>query len=289
MSFIDVNYYAEGIQSQSSSWIDKSLPTILGILIGFGLNRFYDFIKERKAIKKSGDEFLLELGLFKEPLSKQIKSLKDIVEEFEKPDFKSLKLVASIPIDQDRFKTIDRLMVYKYFIKLNNKNKEEARRQVNKLYGILKVSEMESERMKSYFDSFIVLGSEEHKKFTNGINEMLRVYSKMIVDIEKQSGAPNDDIFISALQPLFKIVENNQDKNLIQITEMFCTPMAHTLAKFRIDDRANEIGKHLKTCFNCFREHKSIKDSYTLKFKYVKETFEKLELQMNEILALHKL
>jgi hypothetical protein len=289
MSFINLNYYAEGVQSQGSGWLDKSLPTILGILIGFGLNRLYDFIKEQKTIKKSGEEFLLELSLFKEPLSKQIQSLKDTIEDFEKPEFKSLKLVANIPIDQDRFKSIDRLAVYKHFIKLNSENKEEGRRQVNKLYGILKVSEMESERMKSYFDSFIALGSAEHKKFTSAINDMLRSYSKFIVNIEKEGKKPTEDKFINALQPLFKILEENQDKTLTQITEMFCTPMAHKLAEFRIDDRASEIGIHLKACFDFFREHKSIKESYKLKFKYLKDTFEKLELQTNEILALHKL
>ena len=289
MSIVDINYYAEGVQSQSSNWLDKSLPAILGILIGFGLNRLYDYIKEQKLIKKSGDTFLLELNLFKEPLSKQIESLNSCIAELESPDFKPIKLTANIPIDQDRFKTIDRLMVYKYFVKLNSNNIEEARKEVNKLYGILKVTEMESERMKSYFENFITLGSAEHKKFNNSINELLRIFSKLRIDIEKRAENPDNDELIKELTPLFELVSSSSDKNLIQITEIFCKPLSHILARFRLDERIETMAINLKICYDCFKEHKSIKESYTSKFKNLKLSFEKRQDEMVQIINKYNL
>ena len=117
MALFDFNFYAEHYGSGESSFIEKSFPTILGIFIGFGVNRLYEYLKEKSEIRKAGEEFVNELELYRETLQKQIETLAVAVDNLNKPENIPLSINSYIRSDEERINSINRLFVYKYFKK----------------------------------------------------------------------------------------------------------------------------------------------------------------------------
>lgn len=283
MAFIDFNFYDEN--SYSTSWADKSFPTIIGIMFGFLFNRGYEFWKEKKETRKSGEQFINELELFQEPLKKQIASLDELINELNNPASNSAILVRNIPIETQRFESIDRLKVYRYFETAIAKNKKEARKIVNKLYGTLKVCSDESDRLKILFDDFLRERRTYSRNFNDSINDLLGNFSDLIVGIEKKTDSKNDDKLYSSLLPIFEIIRSEASNlNLPQIIERVCTPLAQITAQHRHDERASPFSNNNRSCFRWYREYTATANTIAYDVKIIRSTLFDLEVQLEDIL-----
>ncbi len=275
-------YYGE---SSGSGWLEKALPTLSGVIIGFALNRGYDYLRERAAIKTAGEEFINELELFKEPLSKQINSVADLINRLSDPVTKDADLVGSIPVDTDRITSINRLHVYKRFKNAIGTDSKEARRVVNKLYGTLKVCSMESERMKALFETFRKSRRAEVKRFNALLNDLLGNYSQLVMGLEKQGIALNDDKLYTALFPSFKVLsEKSAEMNVDELVVNVCEPMVYVTAEFRHDDRATVFSTNNRACFTTYREYMDIKREFIHEIKNIHSNLDKLNTQLISLL-----
>lgn len=285
MGLIDVNYYSESSQFHSGNWFEKLAPTLIGIVIGFGLNKFYDWYKEKQAIQRAGEEFLNELELFIDPLLLQIDSIKSLVAQIE-TDFRNPAILkTSLPLDDDRFKSIDRLFVYKYFKKKNNGDVKGSRKIVNRLYRIIKISDQEAVRMESLLEKYTTRSNDEFKRFSDALNSILKAFSEIINEVEKEGKDPNKDEFIVQLNNLFEILKNNTDKGIKDLIPLVCEPMSIVTATFRLDDRQKNISEPLRVCFSCFREQQELNKEYVFKFRKILESFEKQHNELSVMLT----
>jgi hypothetical protein len=279
MSLFDFNYYYG--ESSANSWLDKALPTLSGVVIGFILNRGYDHLKERAEIKKAGQEFINESELFKEPLAKQIKSLEELITKLNNPISTDANLVGNIPVDTDRITSINRLHVYKFFKRLTKGDAKEARRVVNKLYGTLKVCSMEAEKMKNLFENFTKNRRAEVKKFNASLNFLLGNFSNLITELEKQGNTPKDDKLHNTLLPIFTILyEQSANLNVDELVKQVSTPLAHITAEFRHDDRTIVFSTNNRDCFSYYREYLDIKREFLNEIENIKSTLSKLNEQL---------
>lgn len=282
MALFDFNFYAEHYGSGESSFIEKSFPTILGIFIGFGVNRLYEYLKEKSEIRKAGEEFVNELELYRETLQKQIETLAVAVDNLNKPENIPLSINSYIRSDEERINSINRLFVYKYFKKKLKNNIKESRRKVNKLYNVIKITEIEANNMKTYYDTYLSNAKIEYNKFLEAVNGMISGYSQILIDIEKDGGNPNNDPFVAEMNPIFSKLIENEDKNLYEINELICVPLANVTSKYRVDPRKNLITDHLKVCFRSAKESKALKVYFGFQLNQIKETFEKLIIDLNQ-------
>lgn len=283
MGLFDFNYYYG--ESSSSGWLEKTLPTLMGVVIGFALNRGYDFLREKDAIKKAGEEFINELELFKEPLAKQITSLDDLIEKLNDPITKDANLVGSIPVDTDRITSINRLYVYKHFKKIVGNDAKEARRVVNKLYGTLKVCSMEFERIKVLFENFTKARRMEVKRFNASLNDLLGNFSDLVIQLEKQGMPLENDKLYSELLPYFNILsDKGAQMNIDEIVQHISTPIIHVTAKLRHDERSVIFSANNRACFTCYREYLDIKREFIYLTKSIHSNLTKLNTQFISLL-----
>ena len=282
MALFDFNFYAEHYGNSESGIIEKSLPTIIGIFIGFGVNRVYDYFKEKSEIRKAGEEFVNEIELYKETIEKQIESLAQAVDNLKKQENIPLSINSYIRTDEERINIINRLFVYKYFKEKLKNNIKESRRKVNKLYNVIKISEIEANNLKSYYDSYLSNAKIEYNKFTEGINGMVNGFSNMLIEIESVGGDPNADQFVAELNTIFSKILQNQDKNLYELSDLICVPLANITSKYRIDPRKNLITDDLKVCFRASKESKALKVYFGFQLNQMKMTYEKLILELNQ-------
>jgi len=280
MGLIDFKYYSEAMGSDSANWVEKSLPTLVGVFIGFGLNRLYEFVKERNEIKKSGEELINEMELVRETVLKQAESIEITLNQLSSNDPSKLRLVNYIMADTERYKSINRLHVYRYFSKKLKPDSKTARRVVNKLYKSVLVAETESIRMSSYFDEFLSAGTNIHKEFNKALNLLASDFNEMIRAIEKDDRNPKQDEFIMAMFPIVDLIRKNQDKDYIQLIDIFCRPAAEKLNDFSIDDRTIILGRNLKICFQCFNDYNAANKKLIFLLQQLEITYKSLEIEI---------
>lgn len=289
MSLITFNFYSEGSSFPEVSLLEKSLPTIVGILIGFALNRIYEVFRERRLIKHSGEEFINEVQLYAEPFEKQINSLQTAIAQLGDENLRTFILEANIPLDTDRFIAINRLNIYKFFQKRFKKNSKESRKVVNKLFGILKLCTVETESMKSHFANYNEKRAEDMLRFNNALNGLLGAFGDMVLKMEKDQTDPKTDNFYLAIKPYF---DSFDDVNLMtpyEIIPSFFEPLVYISAQYRLDERSDSFSEQLREGFAAVRDLRSLRANLIFQLEHIKNTLSKQKVEFDKILAMKEL
>jgi len=282
MGFINFNYFSELAEPSADSWFDKSFPTLIGVIVGFGLNRLLEHFKERKSIKLAGEDFLNELNLLKEPLQKQIEAIKSVVDVLKRSNKTfSMNIAITLPLDHERFNAKERLFVYKYF---KNKYKKDASRKiVNQLYGIVKIVEAERNRIQDFFEKYIEGEKAEVKIFHAAISKMGRIFSSLLDEVEKGGGKiENDKFLFEVYQILIPVYQGNEQIGLPEAVETICKPIAEIISRNRFDDRHHKLTEQSQICFDCFHRHKSLNSTLEFQLTQINISLEGLLKQLNE-------
>jgi hypothetical protein len=285
MSLFDFNFYSGGSQPHEVSLLEKTLPTLIGLLLGFGLNRGYEFLRERRSIKRAGEEFINELLLFVEPLEKQLASLENAVDQLKDPKIRTFILEANIPVDADRIKAIDRLHVYKFFLKRFKYNTKESRKVVNKLYGLHMVCSMETDGMKGLLMTFNKDRGEDVLRLNNSLNGLMGAFVSIVLKIEKEKIDPKTDEFYSALKPFFDNFEKVNQMTPYEIIPTFCEPLIQLCALHRFDERSEIFSTHLRESYASYKDYVADRDNFIFHLEHISKALTKRYEELKSILS----
>lgn len=285
MGFINFNFFSELAEPPSDSWIDKSFPALIGVILGFGLNRLFEHFKERKLIERAGEDFLNELNLLKEPLHKQIEAIKSVINVLkERNKTFSMNITITLPLDNERFNANERLFVYKYF--KSRYKKEESRKIVNQLYGIIKIVEAERKRIQDFFEKYIEEEKDEVKIFHAAISRMGRIFSSLLDQEEKKGNKIENDRFLFELYKIFMpSYKGNERRGLPEAIETICKPITEIISRHRFDDRHHKLTEQGQICFDCFHRHNSLNSTLEYQLTQINISLEGLLKQLDEKLA----
>lgn len=115
--------------SQKSDW-PKYFIGILGVIVGFILNKSFDFLKEKIDTKKQGIRWNMEIYSFQNAISNQIGKLEAFMEDVNSKFPYNSPLNVSVRLNGSVFETLDRTMLFKYL-----SNKIGDTKKANEIYS----------------------------------------------------------------------------------------------------------------------------------------------------------
>lgn len=278
MSFIDINHYYDSISSNGGGWIDKTVPTLVGVLIGFGLNRAYELYKDKKEITRSGEDFINELNLLTESLNNQLASLDKAIEQMVAKELTPPNVTINIAFVGERFNSIDRLRVFKHFHKAK---KQEGRTIDNHLYALIKRIEIDATRIEKYYDQYVNTSQEYFDLFHKAVNSMLREFSEEVAKTEKKGIELETDPLMADALPMLSKFSKSQKLNLVELTEQICYPLLEITGKHRMDERIKIISKQNAVCFDSYKGTLEAKNLFAVRLRQIKESIENVKQELN--------
>ena len=277
MSFIDINHYYESATASSGGWMEKTIPTLVGVLIGFGLNKAHDYYKNKKDVTIAGEDFVNELNLLSEPLENQLSSLDKAIAQMESKDLVTPNVTINIAFVSQRFESIDRLKVSKYF---KQTKKEQGRKIVNHLTALVKRVEIDAERIEKYFNEYMAESQKQFDVFHQAANRMLREFSEEVAKVEKEGKTFDSDPLIKDALPFLSRFSRNENLNLVQLTEHVCYPILEVTGKHRTHERSKVLSRQNAFCFDAYKATLEAKSIFAERLKQIKTSIKEIQTQL---------
>lgn len=284
-------------------WAKYIIP-ILTLLLGIGINRYIDFINNRKRIKKTGERWVIELMSLKEPIEDQIKELTDFETKLSTQDFAPPTLSAMTAINGDVFKSLDKNELFKYIElktrkpwykfpdkKIRETESKDIIRTSNRTHGFISILthqfSMIQERYNAYLSGTSLHTtslSKDLQKFLAELRTFNLSFEASGADITKNLvTAPVDRLFMLYIQP--HIQDGNY--NPFVLRDKFFMPLNDHLVQYRSDPRTIPLLNAVTDCLNDIAGIKSeriyiIKNVNILRTNY-KKLKDDLPLLISEI------
>lgn len=269
-------------EKDSSDSLSRLLPlifTLTGLVIGFFINRFYEWHMNRKKIKKSGKRWSIELKTLEEPLKDQIKYIEAFNLSVGKRawSYESLELMTTI--SSERFSSLDkndlmdyldyttRFPWYKQLFNSKAKNQEQYNKAVkisNHIHGFIDVLNHNFHMLNHNWDQFQDGITATTKKLNQNMetlniqfntfrfhisNDTLKIYQK--ADYE-----PFFNLYFRFISQL----RQNPNYNMYNLNKDFLEPAIIELEKLKKDDRILPITTSTSVLYNDLRAVNAEKD-----------------------------
>nr|WP_315200965.1 hypothetical protein [uncultured Flavobacterium sp.] len=288
-------------EKNSSNSFNTLLPlifTLTGLIVGFFINRLYEWYINRKRIKKSGKRWNIELKTLEEPLKHQIKSIEEFMLSVAKREWKYDSLELMTTINSDRFSSLDKndLMDYiDYITKLHwykqlffseAKSREQYDKAVkisNHIHGFIDVLSHNFQMINNKWDEF----QDGISATTKKLNQDLETLNIQMSNLNFQIA--NDTLKIYQNQdytPFFNLyfqfisqLRQNANYNMHNSQKDFLEPAIIELGKLMKDNRILPITASISILFNDLRAINAEKD-------YVLDNMTELIMRYNKSLEL---
>jgi hypothetical protein len=243
-------------KNDKSGFLAIFLP-IFYILLGIGINKLLDYLKDKKEIKQSGNRWIAELRCLEQPIKNQIKALENFRVEMRKDNTEYPQMPFYSILNCDVFKTLDKDSLLK-FIQHKYKDYNEAIFKSNSIHGFISVLAHLYDNLMKKANTF----QQDYESLMNSLNEnidiILREFGNYGVALEKKlNGDPvNDYRYKPIAEILFKYIDERPD-NIFTIEKNYLLPLLACLSHLRLEPdlkkmtdsvaRVLQIIKKLKT------------------------------------------
>jgi len=236
----------------------KYIFPILTLLLGIGVNKFLDYLKDQKQIKKAGERWQAELASLEMPILNQIASLKEFLVEHNKEVFGIPKLRILTPLDCEVFSSLDKTELIKYFQTNLSKDFKASILLSSKITAFVTIVMSNYENVKAKFNDYLDGTSSHTSQLTLGLQELMKEMANLGIQIEKEvKGDPIQNPNYKALVDLFskeimpKIETGDYDIYILET--QFFLPLAHILAEMRLDERTQKMSDIASGCMSSIK------------------------------------
>lgn len=281
------------VKDVSKEDYSKYFISLISLLVGFFLNRFYEWWNNRRKITQSGKRWIIELSSLEESIQKQIESLKTL-DELLKDDANAVPNLTIYPIlEGEVFKSLSKDDLVNYIQSKNTKPFFRSRKEkLDDFKATIKISNKVNgfiTRMKSYYEQIEIRHksfSTEKSALTNDLSKNLQKWIKAFADygiqLEKDEDSnhlelpqykPIADLFLTEIVPYREDGNFKHDK----LKNDFFIPVLQTVVLFRADPRIAEISSIATDCLNTIA-------AIDLELHYIDINLNKIILHFNELL-----
>lgn len=273
------------------NYFNLILP-IITLFLGFILNRGFDYILERKRIKKDGERWFAEIRCLTSPISNQRKSIEKFlnalkIETFESPD---LEIFQSL--DCEIFKSLDKSALLKY---LNRMEKDYSKSVdiSNKIHGFISSLTFYYSNIKDRYEKYINNSLELFEKFNENFEHLIYCVAQYERKIEKETGQdPTNDETFNQISILFEThVYPHKDDGEIELFSLhknLLTPLVDITTKNRLNDDLLELTHSLSKCNNTLKSIKAEKKYLIINLTNINESLLSLSSGLEIILKFNK-
>ena len=267
-------------------WLKYLLP-ILSLFLGIGIKELLEKRSNKKKTKKAGERWVAELRSLEEPIKKQIRSLKEFLEEHEKEDFKTPRLQIYSSLNGEVFKSMDKNELIK-FIELNNSKNEfkEIVKISNRTNGYVSILVHLHETLREKFEKFLTGISTHTTSLSLSLQSFNSAFREYGVELERELNAePYNDPRYKPIADLYsaQIIPYLQGGNFnpFVLEKEFFIPLVGILAGLRLDGRTKELASAMTAGLNAIKgiqlEKQYMSENIKTLLKHYKEQMTDLE------------
>jgi len=269
-------------EKEPDSNFGRMLPiisTLTGLVVGFFLNRFYEWYSNRKKIKKSGKRWNIELKTLEEPIKHQIKSIEEFKLSVAKREWSYDPLDLMTTINSERFSSLDKNDLMDY---LEHKTKfpwhkelfsSEARIQENynkaakisnHIHGFIDVLNHNFQHLNNKWDEFQDGISATTKKLNQDLDTLNNQINslKYLIANDTQKIYSNEQYrpFFDLYFQFITYLNQNPNYNMHRIRVDFLDPAMMELGKLTKDNRILQTASSISILYTDLRAVNSEKD-----------------------------
>ncbi|MBI3139018.1 MAG: hypothetical protein HYZ15_10565 [Sphingobacteriales bacterium] len=268
----------------------KYILPILTLLLGIGINKYLDYLKDRKQIKKTGERWKAELTSLEMPITKQIQYLEDFLAEHNKEVFGVPKLSIVTSLDCEVFSSLGKTDFIKFIQSSLSKDYKDSVIFSSKVSSFISIVKSNTENVRLKFNEYLDGTSSHTTKLSLGLQELLIEFADFGVKIEKEvNGDPIQHPGYAGLLELFdnEIAPKLQtgDYDIYELEKKFFLPLFNLLGHMRLDDRTKKMADIASGCMSSIKgikmEKKYLSENITTLISHYKDDVKDL----NEILT----
>lgn len=251
----------------------KYIISILSILVGFFLNKVYEWWNNRKKVRKSGKRWINEIRSLEESIESQITAL-ELLDANLKADSNAIPNLSIYPVlNGNVFKSLDKndLMNYieqknakkwykKPFIRTEDEKHNEFKAIVkisNKVHGYISRLETYYEQIGKRHESFSTGKSALTTALTTNLQEWLKAFAVYGTELEKQGidlrtdprYKPIADLYLAEIIPHLHDANFNPEK----LKDNFFMPILGILSHFRLDPLIKDLAEAGTACLHSIK------------------------------------
>jgi len=279
---------SELINTNKDRVINVIFP-IFTLLLGFFLNRGYEFFSEKRKIQKFGERWIAELSCLTEPIEEQKKSIKDFLVEHSKDKYEPTDLIIYEILNCEVFKSLDKANLIQ-FLEQKNRTYSESVQLSNKVHVFISSLNFVSTNLKKRFEEYIENSSKHFTVFNNQLVQLMQDFGQLGIKIEQKTG--NDPINFKFYKNILDLIDTyigphriDGEIEIFSFQKEFITPITYILSENRLNEDLKEM---TTTLLYCNLEIKSIQmEKNYLKEEFLKniEFFEKLKVKLEELIS----
>ncbi|WP_143102029.1 hypothetical protein [Flavobacterium phragmitis] len=255
------------------------ISTLTGLVVGFFLNRFYEWYTNRKKIKKNGKRWSIELKTLEEPIKQQIKSIEEFKLSIAKREWSYDSLELMTTISNDRFSSLDKNDLMDY---LDNKTKSPWHKQLfsseariqeqynkaakisNHIHGFIDVLNHNFQHLNNKWDEFqdgISATSKKLNQDLDTLNIQINSLKYLIAnDTEKLYSNEQYKPFFDLYFRFISHLNQNPNYNIHRMRVDFLDPAMMELGKLTKDNRILQTASSISILYTDLRAVNSEKD-----------------------------
>ena len=236
----------------------KYIFPILTLLLGIGVNKFLDYLKDRKKIIKTGERWKAELSSLELPIGKQIEYLEEFLKEHNREKFDVPRLKVATPLECEVFNSLDKTEFVKFIESKLKKDYKEAILFSGKVNSFISILKSNNENLRLKFNDYLNGTSTHTTKLSLGLQELLREFADYGVSLEKEiQGDPVQIPSYKAMLDLFnsEIMPKMQtgDYDIYELEKKFFIPLFYVLGQLRLDERTKKMSDISSGCISSIK------------------------------------
>jgi hypothetical protein len=268
----------------------KYIFPVLTLLLGIGVNKFLEYLSDKKKINKSGERWVAEIRCLEVPIRKQIEALKAFLVEHNQEKFDVPQLEIYPLLDGEVFKSLDKTELLKYIEHHKAKNYGDAVLASNKVQGFISILASHYEALKPKFDEYLKGTSAHTTSLSRNLQGLMKAFGQYGVDLEKElNGDPANDPRYKPLLDLFEthIVPymSSGDYDVFQLEKDFFIPLIQLLGHLRQDRRIDDMTNFTSGCLNDIKGIKMEKHYFGKNVETIIGRYEKELIELPKIIA----
>ncbi len=269
-------------EKESVSNFGRMLPiisTVTGLVVGFFLNRLYEWYSDRKKIKKSGKRWNIEIKTLEEPIKHQIKSIEEFKLSVAKREWSYDPLDLMTTINSERFSSLDKNDLLDYleyktkfpwhkqlFIgkALIQEQYNKAAKISNHIHGFIDVLSHNFQHLNNKWDEFQDGISATTKKLNQDLdtlNNQINTLKYLIAnDTQKLYNSEQYKPFFDLYFQFISHLNQNPNYNMHRMRVDFLDPAMMELGKLTKDNRILQTASSISILYTDLRAINSEKD-----------------------------
>lgn len=272
---------------QSKKW---DFFPVFTLLLGFLLNRGYDYFLERRRIKKEGERWIAELRSLVKPIDEQKISIESFLESHQVDKFKTPELFIHQILDGEIFKSLDKSKLLKY-LKSKSENFDKAVEKSNNIHGFISSLSFVYNDLTKRFNDYTEETSKHVDLFNEHLNQLSQSFDYYGINIEKRTGKdPTIDSVYSQILNLFSehVVPHSEDGKieLFSFQIKFTKPLAEIVSTHRLNEDLKEISQlnsYCNTDIKAIRmEKRYLTENFKNSIKYLQKSNDSLKELIKE-------